>query len=62
MIKIINEKKQEFGITSGCVSCGENKIEKDIKIIKIIPKYGGAGIEVTLCEECRKKLKELLRQ
>ena len=63
MIKIIEEEKQKlFNITSGCASCGENKIKNNIKIIKVTPKYGGVGAEITLCKKCREELKELLSQ
>lgn len=61
MIKIREEVKQTMvGVTNGCVSCSANKIENDIKEILIIPSCGGCGALITLCEKCRKELKELL--
>lgn len=63
MIKIKDEESQKlFGITNGCTSCSSNKFKDGIKVIKIIPRYGGNGIEVTLCRKCREELKDLLSQ
>lgn len=62
MIKLIEEEIQNlYNITNGCSNCGTSDLKNDIKIIKITPKFGGNGLEITLCNKCRKKLCELLK-
>lgn len=61
MIKLIEEESQKiYNITNGCTNCGINDLKNDIKIIQITPKFGGRGLEINLCNKCRKELFELL--
>lgn len=63
MIKLIEEETQKrYNFTNGCINCGTRDLKNDIKIIKITPKFGGNGLEITLCNKCREKLFELLKQ
>lgn len=60
MIKIIEEPAQvHAGITNGCDACGSREKEK-IKTIYVKSGYGGQGMMINMCEDCRKLLKEKL--
>lgn len=60
MIKIIDEPAQvNAWITNRCNSCGSRDKEK-IETVHIQLRYGGNGMMINLCEDCRTILKDEL--